>query len=149
MDDLPGIIRRALIHNIRILCPILSNYVTNCYNIPARLFVIGGIELRSKEGTTQGDPIGMAMYAIGITPLLELMLTVITGQDQMVAFADDLTAVGKCESLILWWENLKKNGPLFGYFPQPQKSWLIVKEQYVEKANELFRNTNIQITTRG
>lgn len=26
---------------------------------------------------------------------------------------------------------------------------MIVKEQYVEKANELFRNTNIQITTRG
>lgn len=108
--------RRALIHNIRILCPILSNYVTNCYNIPARLFVIGGIELRSKEGTTQGDPIGMAMYAIGITPLLELMLTVITGQDQMVAFADDLTAVGKCESLILWWENLKKKGHCSGTF---------------------------------
>ena len=32
---------QALLHNVRILCPIFSNHVTNCYNVPARLFVIG------------------------------------------------------------------------------------------------------------
>ena len=53
--------REALIHNIRLVCPAISTYVTNCYRRPARLFVIGGVELTSKEG----DPIGMAVYAKG------------------------------------------------------------------------------------
>ena len=41
--------RKALLHNIKILCPILSCYVNNCYNIPTRLFIIGGSEISSKE----------------------------------------------------------------------------------------------------
>lgn len=31
----------------------------NCYETPARLFVIDDTEVRSNEGTTQGDPIEM------------------------------------------------------------------------------------------
>jgi len=49
--------RKSLLHNVQVLCPIFSTYVINCYRVPARLFVIGGIELKSNEGTTQGDPI--------------------------------------------------------------------------------------------
>ena len=51
--------RKALLHNVQVLCPIFSRYVNNYYRSPARLFVIGGVELKSNEGTTQGDPIGM------------------------------------------------------------------------------------------
>ena len=60
--------RKALIRNIEVLCPIFGRYVKNCYKIPVRLFVIGGKEILSREGTTQGDPAGMAIYAIEITP---------------------------------------------------------------------------------
>ena len=38
-------------------------YAYNCYSVHARLFVLGGAELKSKEGTTQGDPPAMALYA--------------------------------------------------------------------------------------
>ena len=48
--------RNVLLQNIRIICPTIAQYVTNCYRIPARLFIIGGKELLSREGTTQGDP---------------------------------------------------------------------------------------------
>ena len=51
--------RKAIRHKINVICQILARYVTTCYQAPARLFVIGGKELRSQEGTTQGDPIGM------------------------------------------------------------------------------------------
>ena len=45
------------------------------------------------------------------------------------------------------WSN--KLGPYIGYFPKPTKSFLIVKENYINEANAIFSNTQIQITTRG
>ena len=35
---------------------------------PARLFVEGNHEIKSREGTTQ-DPTAMGAYALGVTPL--------------------------------------------------------------------------------
>ena len=34
----------------------IATYVTITYRVPARLFVVGGSELKSAEGTTQGNP---------------------------------------------------------------------------------------------
>ena len=45
--------RKEVLHNISTLCPAISTFVTNCYATPARLFVIGGSEVKSTEGTTQ------------------------------------------------------------------------------------------------
>ena len=64
--------RAVTLHNMNILCPEFSTYVTNCYQTPANLFIDGGRVIQSLEGTTQGDPVAMAMYAIGIIPLLHL-----------------------------------------------------------------------------
>ena len=44
--------RKAALHNISITCPIISNYKTNSYTFNSRLLIIGGKEIRSKEGTT-------------------------------------------------------------------------------------------------
>ena len=38
-----------------------------------RLFVTGGAEIRSREGTTQVDTIAMAAYGFGLTPLLDIL----------------------------------------------------------------------------
>ena len=46
--------RAAVLHNNRILCPKIA-----IYRQPARRFVIGGKEIMSTEGTTQGDPLAM------------------------------------------------------------------------------------------
>ena len=45
--------RAAALNNIRVLCPLIATYVTNTYRVPTRLFVVGGGELKSAEGTTQ------------------------------------------------------------------------------------------------
>ncbi|KAL9959428.1 hypothetical protein ACROYT_G032751 [Oculina patagonica] len=42
--------RSAALHNIRVLCPTVAIYAINTYRQPARLFVLGGQELRSAEG---------------------------------------------------------------------------------------------------
>ena len=65
--------RRVLLHNIKYLCPPMAIYIRNCYSVPSRLFVLGGTEILSSEGTTQGDLLAMTVYAIGITPLLEVI----------------------------------------------------------------------------
>ena len=131
---------------------VVSQYVINCYSCPARLFIIGGKEIASKEGTTQGDPLAMAIYAIGLTPLLEMLVHILIDTEdntKMVAFADDLTGVGGLRTLKDWWKTLCELGPKFGYYPQPTKSWLIVKERYKEESTIIFAGSNIQITTSG
>ena len=44
--------RAAALHNIRVLCPSIATYAINTDREPARLFIVGGQELRSSEGTT-------------------------------------------------------------------------------------------------
>ena len=72
--------RKTFPHNIGIICPPLSEFVQNCYNLPSSLFIIGGGETQSTEGTTQGDPTAVAIYVIAIIPLV-LMLVDITYHD--------------------------------------------------------------------
>lgn len=142
--------REALIHNIKYACPEIATYVSNCYANPARLFVIGGLEISSQEGTTQGDPLGMAIYALGVTPMLNILLLRIGNQhNRMVAFADDITAAGTLEALKQWWDHLLEIGPSYGYFPQPTKSWLIVKSDQLDQARQTFAGTQIKITSEG
>jgi len=92
--------RNVLLHNIKYACPEISTYVINCYSDPARLFVISGLELKSQEGRTQGDPLGMAVYALRITPMMNILLMAIGDQhNKMVGFADAIAAAGSIEAL--------------------------------------------------
>ena len=144
--------RSILLHNIDIICPVLSIYAQNSYAKPSRLFVNGGSEIKSREGTTQGCPIAMPMYAIGITPLLYTIIQV-NGNERVqikhVAFADDLTGAGKLENLRKWWDLIITFGKYIGYNANPRKSWIIVKANYSEEATKCFANTGINITTEG
>ena len=142
--------RKAMLHNIKYLCPEMATYVTNCYKVPSRLFVAGGVEISSSEGTTQGDPSAMPSYAIGILPFLSLIKPEIQPEKmKQVAYADDLAGGSKLETLREWWERTIRYGPAFGYYPKSSKSWLIVKPEQLTKAQELFEGTGINITTDG
>ena len=138
--------RLVLLQNIKILCPEFATFITNCYLKPARLFISNDKEILSKEGTTQGDPVAMAMYAIGLMPLLTSIFDLKVLQ---VAFAGDLTGSGKLENLKDWWDNIVEYGPFIGYFVKESKSWLVVKHQYLEKAEKLFANSGIKVSTNG
>ena len=99
--------RKVLLNNIYYLCPEIAIFTSNCYSIPARLFVVGGVEIESKEGTTQGDPIAMPIYAIGVRPLILALLEQATEPPpktnestvRLCAIADDLSGAGKLVSL--------------------------------------------------
>ena len=61
--------RQAALLNIHSLCPSLAIPLTNTYRSDSSLF-IEGETLFSSEGTTQGDPLAMAMYALAVVPLI-------------------------------------------------------------------------------
>ena len=141
--------RKAALHNIRILCPAISNVLNNTYSKPARLFVVGGEEILSLEGTTQGDPLAMAMHALALTPLIKSLAVEVPNNAKQVWFADDSTSAGKLCALRSWWQHLITKGPGYGYFPNPGKTTLVVKSEFLQRATDLFEGTGVQITTAG
>ena len=116
---------------------------------PSRLFITGEREISSNEGNTQGDSIVMGMYAVGLMPLLTSIISNNTGNLIHVVFVDDLIGVGKIHELIDWWRNVLHYGPYLGYYVNESKSWLIMKKEYMQIANETFRDFNIKIITNG
>lgn len=57
--------RKVALKNIQHLCPSLATVFINTYRDCPSLF-IDSESIPSHEGTTQGDPLVMAMYAIGV-----------------------------------------------------------------------------------
>ena len=135
--------RKVLFKNIFVSYPVIGN----CYIMQARLFVTGGGDLKSVEGTTQGGPIATPIYAIGLDPLINKL----RGCDDVKqsGFADDLSGAGTIDSLKIWWDKIIELGPKIGYFAKPSKSWLIVKPHFFEQAKEVLKNSGLQITTQG
>ena len=64
--------RSAAIWNCRVLWSRSSRFIFNSYKGHAFLFVAGSsLVLLSKEGVTQGDPLAMLIYGIGVLPLTQ------------------------------------------------------------------------------
>ena len=105
---------------------------------------MGGEELLSAEGTTQGDPLAMSLYAISLQPLIAQLQ--ISSSAKQCWFADDTTGSGTLENVMQWWNELSSSGPASGYFPNAKKCWLITKPKKEEEARVGFRATAINIT---
>ncbi len=134
--------RKAALHNISIICPAISTVLENTYTKPVRLFVVGSGEISSSEGTTQGDP-------LAITPLINRLRQQVPDDAKQVWFADDSTSAGKLVALRRWWEHLTALGPGYGYYPNPVKTTLVVKPEYIQHATSLFQDTGIRVTVAG
>ena len=111
--------RAAALHNIRVLCPSIATYAINTDREPARLFIVGGQELRSSEGTTQGDPLAMSLYAISLQPLITRLQ--VRSAASQCWYAGDAAGCGSLGDVKTWWDELMVSGPPLGYFPNSQK----------------------------
>ena len=136
--------RQVTLHNTQFICPAMSPTLVNTYRKPSFLFVDGQCML-SKEGTTQGDPLAMAMYAIGTQPLIRKL----SGIARQVWYADDSAAASSIEHLKRWWDLIEAIGPHYGYFPNGAKTHLLVKNDVAELAKEVFSGTGVNISTEG
>ena len=61
--------RKLALLNIHQPYPSIAIILTNCYCSEISLFIDRDIIFPS-EGTTQGDPLAMVMYALGVLPLI-------------------------------------------------------------------------------
>ena len=118
----------------------------NTSRAPIRCIICGDGEITSSEGTTQGDPLAMAMYALAVKPLIGKLKSDARNVKK-IWYADDDTGAGTCDDLRIFWDSLQVHGAGYGYHPNAAKTHLLVKAQHAEKARELFAGTGINITS--
>ncbi len=101
--------RAVALQNVRHTCPPLATIAINFYRTSSHLFVTGGMELSSEEGTTQGCPLSMALYAVSIIPLINKSRDTATMDCNPVTqvwYADDAAAGGALKALHRFWNLL-------------------------------------------
>ena len=85
------------------------------------------------------------MYALVTIPLINQLGGM---QDiTQVWYADDASAAGSLSSIRAWWDRIKSLGPAIGYYANRCKTWLVTKEQHLPKAEELFKDIDVKITS--
>ena len=136
--------RMAALWNVCVLWPRCSRFLFNSYRGWGSLVVRGSSSLLySKEGVTQGDPLSMFMYAVSSVPLINSLNDPV-GMRKQVWYADDASACADFSSLREWFEQLKANGPKYGYFPKPSKSFLVVDENWSSEAKKNFDDLGVK-----
>ena len=138
--------REAALHNIRHICPTLSTILINVYREATDLFV-DGIVLASEEGTTQGDPLAIPMYALAMIPLITRVgesINII-----QVWYANDASGAGGLSSIQSWLDKISDLGPAFGHYANACKTWLVAKESHLARAKEIFSDTQVRVTSYG
>ena len=85
------------------------------------------------------------MYGMAVLPLIRR----IADHCKQVLYADDATGGGCILQLRSWWDALCEIDPSFCYYPNAEKTWLVVEEEHLELAQRVFRDASVQITAEG
>jgi len=103
--------RVATLWNCQFVCPSIKYALINFYRSPARIFLTSGgksAEFSSQEGTTQGCPLAMAMFAIALKPFHDELKEVC----KQAWFADDGTGCDSFEKMRKLFDVILARGPL-------------------------------------
>ena len=101
----------------------------------------------STEGTTQGDPLAMGLYALNIQLLIKSLQ--VASSVKQCWFADDASGAGSTTEIKKWWNVISTLDQDFGYFPNDKKCWIIAKPAKEESVREAYKETSINITVQG
>ena len=105
---------KVILHSSKLICPIIATYIINCYAAPSRLFIVGGGDILSSKGTTQGDSTNMGGYALAILPSIKFLLEFVSLNEinvKEVVFADDFSVAGSLNNIKDYWDKLTAIGP--------------------------------------
>ena len=109
---------------------------------------IGTGQLSSSEGVSQGDPLSIFAYSLGLLPLIR-QLKVEFPKAEQAWYADDAGAGGNFSEIRRLFKILKEIGPDHGYFPEPSKSILVVRQHNLEAAKVAYPDFGFKVTIVG
>ena len=85
----------------------------------------------------------MLFYGIGVLPLTRMLKNVDSWKQNW--YEDGSGCFGLFANLRQWVQLLLEEGPKFGYFPEPDKSYLVVNPGFVDIAKEHFKDLGLNI----
>ncbi|KAL5260043.1 hypothetical protein ACHWQZ_G010230 [Mnemiopsis leidyi] len=123
----------------------VHQYLKSIYGTPSKMFINGtNKHILSAEGATQGCNLAMGFYGVGIMELIYILKQQVP-ECKVSWYADDSAGARKNESMV---GALKHYGPRIGYFPQPGKTCLIIKDpNKLEYFKQLF--PGVVVTAEG
>jgi hypothetical protein len=139
-----------MLWTIRHEWPSGARFSFNCYQHWATLVIRnkGGdtVFLLSREGVTQGDPLAMVGYGVGVPPLIRRLKEEFPCVSQPW-YANNAGAGAGFTDILAFFERLKEIGPRYGYYPEASKSILVVCQHNLEAATEFFAPQQFGVTT--
>ena len=90
-----------------------------------------------------GDPLSMLMYAAALTPLIDSLKDM--NNWSQCWYADDSACAAKLPKLREWFDDLCKLGPAYGYYPEPQKTVVVVDAVDEAEANACFCDLGVKV----
>ena len=121
--------RKAMLWTVRHRWANGARFSFNCYRHSAQLLLRRRGDdceiILSREGVTQGDPLSMVLYGLALTPLASTIRAAVPTVVQPW-YADDAAMAGPVHGIAAAQRLLLELGPRRGYFPEPEKSILIV-----------------------
>jgi len=133
--------RARALRSARERCPDFAVALQNFYGHESELFLGDRGVILSREGTTQGCPFGMGMFAVSSLSLISRVETEGTVQ---VWSADDSAGAGSVRAVKSWFDALKREGPEFGYEVKLSKTVAIVKPEAVAQFERTFKGMTDQ-----
>jgi hypothetical protein len=102
-----------------------------------------------QDGMTQGDPLSMYFYGLGMLPLIrKLRAHMEEHRFKCIQawYADDSAAQAKLPALAAWLSFLIEHGPTYGYKVELRKTSLVVEHKFAKAAHRLFDTWGVQIS---
>ena len=142
--------RTAMLWALRHEWPSGARFTFNCYHHWVTLVIragnVTGHFLFSKELVTQGDPLAMVVYGLGMFPLIRELQKEYPGVTQPW-YVDDSGVSGTLGGIRRNLDDLMVRGPPRSYLPYLTKSILVVYPWKVLRAEAVFGGCGIQIVT--
>ena len=131
--------RVTMLWTVRHEWPQGAMFSFNCYKHWVSLVAHGpsgdSFSFLSKVGATQGDPLAMIIYGLGLLPLIRMLKIEFADIPFHSWYADDNAVASKLRLLCQYFKRLSQVGPQYGYYPQSKKSVLVVPGRLLSHAH--------------
>ena len=87
----------------------------------------------------------MPVYAIATIAFIRRL----TESVFKVWYANDANTLGSIAELCNWWNKFANLGLCYGYYANPNNTWLVMKESCLSDAVAVFTGTNVHVTSSG